>query len=314
MLRDSVPQTLLERDAELKKFVDALDDEINAFNDRINGFGQSWDIAKMPDAIVDRWLRAFGWQYKWVADKRLLLKLVLLIYKYRGTYAGLGMIAGRIGSIGEDLRTIEPIVYSPPLDEGFSLSTEYATLQDGWYYNQFTVDIELPPDAPENIKDLFSEIKPVWVTHRFSIGLRDTIEQPPCTVNSTKGFFPGVILPQRSSEDISGKKTVRSLDLSLDMISNAETDPVVTFSSGALIFNFPANVQDGISSAAVVPTVTGTAIVSKSASTGQTALSSEMACDLARNGWSPAVSFLRDDVSFLNSAVFAQFSSVKTEV
>ena len=169
------PQSLQDADEPLKTLVSALDDEQTEIEKRLS-VDAHFDIAFMPDADVDKWLAAFGWTYKWVdpEDKRLLLKLLITIYKLGGTNQGIVQIAQSFGGAVDAPKLLEPIIYCEPLSEKNGLSTLHDTFCDDWYYNPLTVDIELPLGVKKNLKEILAIMKAVWVRYRYTFQLRDS--------------------------------------------------------------------------------------------------------------------------------------------
>ena len=87
-LRNAIPRSLLERDPELAKLVEVLDDGLRSFNpgDRL---GTNFDFLRMDAQVVEKWLKAFGWKQNWQIDKKRLLKALLTLYRRGGSAQGI---------------------------------------------------------------------------------------------------------------------------------------------------------------------------------------------------------------------------------
>ena len=190
----AVPRTLQDADPELEKLVLVGDKALEDLKPRITT-DQYFDIAHMPDWVVDAWLKAFGWPYKWVdpADKRLLLKLLPIIYKEGGTNNGIILISQAFGGSKDKPILLEPIVYCQPLSEMNGLSTEYATFCDDFYYNSLTLDIELPLGVKSNLKEILAIMKAAWVRYRYTFRCRESAAAPAAvSLGRTLSLYPGV--------------------------------------------------------------------------------------------------------------------------
>jgi len=190
----AVPRALQDADPELEKLVLVGDKALEDLKARITT-DQYFDIARMADWVVDAWLKAFGWPYKWVdpADKRLLLKLLPIIYKEGGTNNGIILVSQAFGGSKDKPILLEPIVYCQPLSEMNGLSTEYATFCDDFYYNSLTLDIELPLGVKGNLKEILAIMKAAWVRYRYTFRCRESAAAPAAvSLGRTLSLYPGV--------------------------------------------------------------------------------------------------------------------------
>lgn len=111
-LRNSVPLSLQDADKETKSFIDVLDQGLKTLQGNIDSLKNEFDIVKMQSTSVERWLKAFGWNWDWPGDRRLLLKLVIRIYKWRGTRDGIINILRLFGGPEIELREKWPEAYA----------------------------------------------------------------------------------------------------------------------------------------------------------------------------------------------------------
>lgn len=191
----AVPRGLQDADRELEKLVLVGDRALEDLKARLST-DQYFDIAHMPDWVVDSWLRAFGWPYKWVdpADKRLLLKLLPIIYREGGTNNGIILISQAFGGAKDRPVLLEPIVYCQPLSEMNGLSSEYATFCDDFYYNSLTLDIELPLGVKGNLKEILAVMKAAWVRYRYTFRCRESVAVPSAaSLGRALSLCPGVL-------------------------------------------------------------------------------------------------------------------------
>lgn len=84
-LKNTVPQSLLERDRELYAFIEALDEGFSSIADS-SDIDLCFRVESMKQRDVDRWLATLGWKQNWPVDKRKLLNTLFTLYKYGGTY------------------------------------------------------------------------------------------------------------------------------------------------------------------------------------------------------------------------------------
>jgi len=110
-LKQTMPQSLFERDPELAKLIDVLDDGLRTHRDGIERLYDAFDLLRMDDTTVEKWLKALGWKWRWPDNRRLLLKLLLNIYRWRGTREGIERAVNIIYGINISVKELWPFFY-----------------------------------------------------------------------------------------------------------------------------------------------------------------------------------------------------------
>lgn len=107
-----MPESLQERDKETKKLVEVLNKGISTFQGNADALKNEFDIVRMKSENVEKWLKAFGWKWYWPENRRLLLKLLIRIYKWRGTRDGIVNILRLFGGPEIELKEAWPEAYA----------------------------------------------------------------------------------------------------------------------------------------------------------------------------------------------------------
>jgi hypothetical protein len=110
-LKQTMPQSLFEQDTELAKLIDVLDDGLKTHQDGIERLYDTFDLLRMDDTTAERWLKAFGWKWRWPDNRRLLLKSLLNIYRWRGTREGIEKTVNIIYGVSISVKELWPFFY-----------------------------------------------------------------------------------------------------------------------------------------------------------------------------------------------------------
>lgn len=208
-------------------------------------------------------------------------------------------------------KVVETYRYSP--ESGFILSTSEATFVDGVTCSPLIVEIW----ADEQQAKKVALIKPfVPAGFKAIVGLKvsDRVEAKPIRTRATNGYLPGVILTDYRDATLSGKSKTQPLKISLEMMEHVDADLIEASTCESVHLEMEARSIEAVSQGILAACIGGAATAPIGEITGQTSVTTEATLKMIRSGWSPAVDFLRDDITFLDTDLLAQSASIKLEV
>lgn len=111
-LKTAFPGSLQDNDQETRHLIKVIDKGLNSLGITVDSVRDEFDIVKMKPESVERWLKAFGWKWEWTDDRRLLLKLLISMYKGRGTTEGIIRTLKLMGGPFIEIREPWPEAYA----------------------------------------------------------------------------------------------------------------------------------------------------------------------------------------------------------
>lgn len=197
---------------------------------------------EIPDAIGHLWKAFFLHLAK--DDEELLryYREELQAYELAALFAKLrsGGILNKELLASQGIEAVDTHIYSP--EGGYVLSGEEAVFPDGVYYAPLITDLQASLGLINIARQLVAEAGTAGIRYWFSTLIQEVAQAELPQPRMAIGLSPGVTLPSRYQEEISGKLKTTSLEISIEMhivvklLRLAWWSPAVTFLEESVTF------------------------------------------------------------------------------
>lgn len=179
---------------------------------------------EIPDAIGHLWKAFFLHLAK--DDEELLryYREELQAYELAALFAKLrsGGILNKELLASQGIEAVDTHIYSP--EGGYVLSGEEAVFPDGVYYAPLIVDLRAGLELINIARKIVGEAEVAGARYWFSLLIHEKIQLPASDADFCRVVFPGVLLPLRYREPVSGESRITTVETTAEMHSTAKLD------------------------------------------------------------------------------------------